>query len=621
MKEEAGGDLRGPGLGQPPLVSSMPEEQPCGGSACDSSPTDPMVRDRASAVQDAFRWHMRTDRSAATQKRRGRTSTKPITAAISHDLYRHRRAHALLVAIAAAIGIALRIREYVANRALWLDESFLSLNIIDQSVTGLFGRLGFNQAAPPGFLVFERLAVEAFGRSEYALRLFPLICGIASIFLFLHIVRTLLTPVPQLIAMALFSVSEGLIYYSAEVKQYSTDVAASLLLLAAALALRSSLLPKWWAACWVVAGFAALALSYVAAFILIAVVIALVMPRALRRPWHDRRPLDLAVVLWLAGVAVALAYAHPRISDVVASYPSFPVGTQIRTAAGAVGTAVGYPAGGVTGSFKYVVALIGLAGFAVFVRRHREAAALVGVPALLLVFAAALHAYPILPRTVLFLLPFVAIVLAEGIGALASTMPSRRRLLVILLALAVCAVPATYAVKHFIAPQGREEVKPVLRYLAKNWRAGDSLFVFYRAQYALRYYVECGCGGLSSRSLTIPWGAATPDHFGSAQYAPALVSRTPALVIAKPQTSLRENLRQIDSLRGRRRVWLLATATGPTERQLLTYLSCAGRRTDVFVRNAGSAPFSTAAIYQYDLTRLGDVDALTSCRSSTPTRP
>jgi hypothetical protein len=586
MKQEEEGDLRGLALGRLRLASPM--------------------RDRTTGAGET-RPHL----------------NEPITAAISRHLYNHRRAYPLLVALTAAIGVALRIREYAANRALWLDESFLSLNIIDQTRTGLFGRLGFNQAAPPGFLLIERVLVDAFGRSEFALRLFPLICGIASIFLFLYVVRALLAPVPALIALALFSVSEDLIYYSAEVKQYSTDVAASLLLLAAALALRSSLLAKWRATCLIVAGFAALTLSYAAAFILVAVAIVLVMPRVLRRPWHDRRPLDLAVGLWLAGLAVASAYAYPRVSDVLATtnQGSSAVGTQfIRTAAGALAHGFGYPAGGAFGNFKYLVAVIGLVGFAELVRRHREAAALVGVPFLLLMLAAGLHAYPVLPRTVLFLLPFLAIVVGEGVAALAAALPGRR-LLVIVLALAVCAVPATYDAKHFITPQGREEVKPLLRHLTKEWRAGDSLFVFYHAQYALRYYLECGCGGLSLLSLRIPWDAAATDHFGSPQYAPALVSRPPTLVIEKPQTSVGGYLRQLASLYGRRRVWLLVTATGPPERQLLTYLSCAGRRTDAFVRSAGRAPFSTAAIYRYDLTRLGGVDALTSCRSSTSTRP
>lgn len=574
------------------------------------------MRDEAEAIEDALRRHPRTHRPAATQDGRGCTSPPPSPATVPHHFYSHPRGYQLLVAIAVAIGVAPRICEYVANRALWYDESLLALNIIDQPISGLFGRLGFNQAAPPGFLFVERVSADIFGRSEYALRLFPLICGIASIFLFLCVSRRLLEPVPQLIAITLFSVSGGLIYYSAEAKQYSTDVAASLLILAAALTLRSSRLTKWRATCWVVAGFVALAFSYAATFILVTVVIVLVLPRALRRPSHWS-PLDLAAGLWLAGVAVAFLYAYPRVFHVVATSrgSSFPVGTEfVRTAGGALASAVGYPAGGATGSFKYFVALVGLAGFAALVRRNHEAAALVAVPLLLLMVAAAVHAYPVLVRTVLFYVPFLAIVVGEGIAALASTRQSRRRLLAIALALAVCAVPATYAAKDSIAPKGREEIKPVLRHITENWRAGDSLFVFHHAQYPLRYYLECDCGGLSLRTLEIPWGEATPDHFGSAQDAPALVSRKPTLVIEEPQTSFGGYLREFTALRGRRRVWLLMTHIGPLERQILTYISCAGRRTDAFVRSFGSAPFSTAATYRYDLTRLRGAGVIRLCR-------
>jgi hypothetical protein len=249
------------------------------------------------------------------------------------------------------------------------------------------------------------------------------------------------------------------------------------------------------------------------------------------------------------------------------------------------------------------------------VRRNGEAAALVAVPFVLLMVATALHAYPVLVRTVLFLLPFLTIVVGEGIATLASTRPSRSGLLSIgALALAVCAVPATYAAKDFITPQGREEIKPILRHLTKNWRAGDSLFVFHHAQYPLRYYFECECDGLSLRPLTVPLHAATTDHFGSAQDAPALVSRNQTLVIEDPQTSFAGYLRKVDALRGRRRVWLLLTHIGPLEQQLLTYISCAGRRTDAFVRRSGGAPFSTTAIYRYDLTRLGDARVRKLCR-------
>jgi hypothetical protein len=175
-------------------------------------------------------------------------------------------------------------------------------------------------------------------------------------------------------------------------------------------------------------------------------------------------------------------------------------------------------------------------------------------------------------------------------------------------------MPATHAARYFVAPQGREEIKPVLRHLVNNWRRGDSLFVFYHAQYPLRYYVECDCG-LSLRTLSIPWDAVVTPRLGNPQYAPALVSRTPALVIEKPQTSFASYLRELKPLLGRRRVWLLVTNLGPLERRLLAGLSCVGARTDAFVRNEGRRSFSFAGIYRYDLTRLHDLEQLRACAS------
>jgi hypothetical protein len=83
-----------------------------------------------------------------------------------------------------SIGIVLRLIQYMINRSLWLDESFLALNIINRSFEQLFMPLDYGQVAPVGFLMVERLNVQLFGNNEYSLRLLPLIAGICSLFLF-----------------------------------------------------------------------------------------------------------------------------------------------------------------------------------------------------------------------------------------------------------------------------------------------------------------------------------------------------------------------------------------------------------------------------------------------------
>src|SRR5262245_26578453 len=83
------------------------------------------------------------------------------------------------IVILVALGLALRLRQYLFNRPIWLDEAMLALNVIDRDFGRLLStRMHSNQSAPPGFLVAARSIVEAFGPYDWALRLLPLAAGI-----------------------------------------------------------------------------------------------------------------------------------------------------------------------------------------------------------------------------------------------------------------------------------------------------------------------------------------------------------------------------------------------------------------------------------------------------------
>jgi hypothetical protein len=134
----------------------------------------------------------------------------------------------LLVAIA-TIGALLRVRNYQFARSMWLDEIALAVSLRDIGFPEILTSPLLNrQSASPGYLVASKAAVRIFGTDEYGLRLVALISGIATLVLAVLIAQRLLTRRwAQVGFVSLIAFSPALIYYSNEVKQYSTDVMAT----------------------------------------------------------------------------------------------------------------------------------------------------------------------------------------------------------------------------------------------------------------------------------------------------------------------------------------------------------------------------------------------------------
>ena len=80
-----------------------------------------------------------------------------------------------------SFGIVLRLWQYVYNRSLWHDEARNALDIVNQSLLELIEKGTYT--APVGFLIVEKMFIQIFKNSDYIFRLFPLLCGIISLFL------------------------------------------------------------------------------------------------------------------------------------------------------------------------------------------------------------------------------------------------------------------------------------------------------------------------------------------------------------------------------------------------------------------------------------------------------
>lgn len=135
-------------------------------------------------------------------------------------------------------GILLRTVQYAANPSLWVDESALALNIIQRTYADLFQPLDYGQAAPVGFLLLEKFVSLRLGIGEYALRLIPFLSGIASLFLFHALAKRCLVREAVPWALFLFAIASPLVYYSSELKQYSSDVCITLAILLAGIRAR-----------------------------------------------------------------------------------------------------------------------------------------------------------------------------------------------------------------------------------------------------------------------------------------------------------------------------------------------------------------------------------------------
>ncbi len=473
------------------------------------------------------------------------------------------------------LGIVLRLRQYLANRSLWLDEAMLALNIIHKDVWGLFGKLDYEQGAPLGFLLLEKLAATLLGDGERALRLLPLLAGCASLVLFYFLTRQILHAPGLLTALALFALSPTLIYYSSEVKQYALDVFFTILLLylftphSSRIANNRLLL----------AGILAPWFSHPAIFILAAIGLTLLVQ-------NRRNPLPALAMGagWLVSFGALYLVSLRGLSEneFLRGYwqeyfRANPLDALLGLFANPGGLTAYAPAllaamlagAGMLLAGKTSLQLVRANGFLPSPQAGRALA-------LLLVFlfawaASWLEVYPLAGRMALFLVPLIYIFLASAVDWFCS-LSLRPRVLSPLLALSLAGfllyTPLIVSAERFISPKYPEHIRPAIAYLNANHQPGDTLYVYNWALPAFRYY-------------------ARPDMEYTAG----------GLLADDPQALLTE----LDRLRGQPRVWILFSHVyerGEFNEKdwMLAYLNQIGERKRQFIE-----PGTSVYLYLYDL--------------------
>lgn len=138
----------------------------------------------------------------------------------------------ILPVIMGSSSILLMVWQYFYNRSLWIDEAKLAVNIIDKSFIELTQPLTSTQITPIFFLWIQKGMTCIFGEGEMAFRLFPLICAIAVVLLAFKVFLKLTNDYKvALIAYSLIVFNYWFLFYSSELKQYSTDLLVTFTLL------------------------------------------------------------------------------------------------------------------------------------------------------------------------------------------------------------------------------------------------------------------------------------------------------------------------------------------------------------------------------------------------------
>jgi hypothetical protein len=365
-----------------------------------------------------------------------------------------------------AVGLAARLWQYLGNPSLWIDELALVDDVLHMPLRALVSRpLPLDQIAPPGFLAALKLSADRLGTDERALRAFPFACALASVLLFAPLARRVLRPWTALLATAIFGLLPLLISWTASVKQYSTDVAVSIAVLLAALRVLDPgrRTRDLYAAA--AAGILAPWFSHPAAFTVAGCGVALLGVSMRDRDRRALGPIGAIVLFWAVSAGGAVALARSLLTDSTREYMA----------------RFWEPALPDWDTLAFVVV-----GVVLLVRRGPRRGAVLVAPVAVTLAAAALHAYPFSGRAVLFLVPIFILAAAEAFALLvdaAATAGAPRTAVASVLVLGLLALLSTN-----LPVYEREEVRPVLRKLAARLRPGDSLYVFYGARRAFRFY-------------------------------------------------------------------------------------------------------------------------------------
>jgi hypothetical protein len=199
--------------------------------------------------------------------------------------------------------------------------------------------------------------------------------------------------------------------------------------------------------------------------------------------------------------------------------------------------------------------------------RYRHIALILISPFLIALAASALQKYPLKDRFMLFLVPFVLLIISEGLGRIYLFFAKWNRTLAVIFytipALVILWLTIPGVFQNFVTPYKGEDIKPVMEYIKESRVQEDIVYVYHSSSYAFNYYAPFY--GLDTDNIVI--GIDNPQR----------------------KIALEQFFDDVEMLRGKGRIWFIFSAIldcggceGDKQQFYLDYLDTLGVRMDGF---------------------------------------
>ncbi|RYD58733.1 MAG: hypothetical protein EOP56_03865 [Sphingobacteriales bacterium] len=406
---------------------------------------------------------------------------------------KYQYAYSIAAAAIILLGIALRLKVLADSRCLWIDEASVARNIYERGFIGLTTPLDYYQYAPPLYLWIVKLSAILFGYCEAALRLWPFIAGVGSLYFLWRILKRETSAAVALYPLSLMATGFMYVRYGTELKQYIPDMFIATLLVYLALVVDVLKAQRGrFFFIWLVAGSLSIWASMPSVFILAGIGLYYLVQVS-----KDVRKAGIVVViavLWI--LQFALYYfiiLKPQIhsgylqnyhqnfflfalpgslaewghnKDVLLSILKVAVGDKWYTI-----------------YFNLILLAVGVVSL---LRNHRAKSVLFILPLVCMIAAAAMNQYSLIPRLTLVIMPLLYVSMAYGFVRLLSN----KTLRFLAVSIAILCVFGYQRLDLFTQPFEQEEITRGLDYLNKKGVAGNDLYVVVGAEHAYLYYTE-----------------------------------------------------------------------------------------------------------------------------------